>query len=505
MDNTNEQSSLLIKFPFDNTYVKELPGFYVPCQPEPRATPTLVFLNEELDKELKLNLTSHDATALAAIFTGNQLPEGAEPIAQAYAGHQFGHFSPQLGDGRALIVGEVLNQQGNRFDICYKGSGRTPFTRGSDGKAALGPMLREVLLGEAMHALGVATTRALAVTSTGELVFRENALPGAVLTRVAASHIRIGTFQYFASRGQHDYVKRLADYSIRRHFPHLLDSENRYLEFLIAVSQRQAALVAHWMSLGFIHGVMNTDNMSIAGETIDYGPCAFMEHYNPKTVFSSIDEQGRYSYANQPLIAQWNLARLAETLLQLINDDQTQAIASATEVIETFSTAYQQQWLQRMRCKLGITPSSHTTDAEDRALIQEWLTLLHTHKIDFTLAFSALVNAAQGEDAPLFALFSQTEEIQEWLNKWNAHRVIENTSSQNDILTTMRLANPSIIPRNHLVEEALTAASRDNDLQPFEQLLAALKQPYSQAKSLVRYTQPGDESFTACYRTFCGT
>ena len=342
------------RFAFDNTYARELEGFYVPWKAAQVARPRLVKLNRELAEELGLDAGALDSEEGARIFAGNETPEGAVPLAQAYAGHQFGGFSPQLGDGRALLLGEVIDRNGRRRDIQLKGSGPTPFSRNGDGRAALGPVLREYLIGEAMHALGIPTTRALAAVLTGEPVFRESALPGAVLTRVAASHIRVGTFQLFAARGEQTKVRRLADYVIDRHYPELKGHANPYLALLERVRDRQAELIASWMHVGFIHGVMNTDNMAISGETIDYGPCAFMDHYDPATVFSSIDTRGRYAYANQPKIAQWNLARLAETLVPLIDADENRAIARATEVVQAFPEIYERHWLKGMRAKLGL-------------------------------------------------------------------------------------------------------------------------------------------------------
>ncbi len=489
-----------ITFPFDNSYFRELPGLYIPHQPEQRATPQLLYFNSPLADELLLKLPEDAPELLAALFTGNLIPEGAEPIAQAYAGHQFGHFSPQLGDGRALILGEVLDKQQQRYDICFKGSGRTPFSRNGDGKAAIGPMLREVLVGEAMHALGIPTTRALAVTATGEQVVRDKVLPGSVLTRVASSHIRIGTFQYFAARGQQDYVKKLADYTIARHYAELIDSEDCYLNFLAAVSQKQATLIAQWMSVGFIHGVMNTDNMTISGETIDYGPCAFMDSYKPDTVFSSIDEHGRYAYGNQPLIAQWNLARLAETLLSLIHPEQSQAIAAATEVIESFPELYQHEWQQKFRAKAGLTDSIATIES-DSQLISDWLDFLHAQNIDFTLAFRYLADAAEGKPEALLDLASDPATIKDWLTRWQQ----PDAKPTSHRATHMRKHNPLYIPRNHLVEEALNAASQDNNLTPFENLLDTLKHPYQETPDTEQYKTPASDSFTSCYRTFCGT
>ncbi|MEO5697007.1 MAG: protein adenylyltransferase SelO family protein, partial [Burkholderiaceae bacterium] len=384
--------------PFDNTYARELDGFSVAWPPAAVPAPTTLFFNEPLARELGLDVEALAGDAGAALFAGNALPEGAEPIAQAYAGHQFGGFSPQLGDGRAVLLGEVIDTTGRRRDIAFKGSGCTPFSRGGDGKAAVGPMLREVLIGEAMHALGIPTTRALAVVATGEPVMREaGALPGAVLTRVAASHIRVGTFQFFAARDDAARVRQLAEYTIARHFPELVGAPGRFLSLLEAVAARQAALIAQWMNVGFIHGVMNTDNMTLSGETIDYGPCAFVEAYDPQAVFSSIDSQGRYAYGNQPAIARWNLARLAETLLPLIDaDDAERAVADALRVIDAFPALYQRHLLAGQRDKLGLravggeSAVDAATDAADETLANDWLAVLQAGRVDFTLAWRRL-------------------------------------------------------------------------------------------------------------------
>jgi uncharacterized protein YdiU (UPF0061 family) len=501
--------------PFDNSYVRELPGFYAVCKPVTAASPVLLFFNrglaEELDLMERLGLDGLDAAALAAMFSGNRLPEGAEPIAQAYAGHQFGQFNPQLGDGRALLIGEVIDRYGRRRDIALKGSGRTPFSRRGDGKAAVGPMLREALIGEAMHALGIPTTRALAVVATGEPVYRERVLPGAILTRVAASHIRVGTFQYFWAHGTPQQVRRLADYTIARHDPELLAAEDRYLAFLHAVAERQARLVAQWMHVGFIHGVMNTDNMAISGETIDFGPCAFMETYDPQAVFSSIDEMGRYAYAEQPRIARWNLARLAETLLPLISDDEGHAVALATEVIDAFLTRYQQAWLEGLRAKLGLAGRAahlgQSGDGADLALGEAWLDLLAAQRVDYTLAWRYLADAAEGNEARLRALFPGQPGLERWLERWRARCAAEDAGAQAAAARAarMRRVNPWIIPRNHRVEEALAAASDTGDLGPFEQLLAALRRPYDEDPALARYAEPAPGEFMAAFRTFCGT
>lgn len=506
----------MMSFAFDNSFARELPSFYVKWEPDRVPGPRLRYLNHALAEELRLDIGRQDAATLADMLSGNRLPEGAEPIAQAYAGHQFGRFSPQLGDGRALLVGEVIDCHDKRRDIAFKGSGPTPFARNGDGKAALGPMLREVLISEALHALGIPTTRALAVVATGEAVRREQLLPGATLTRVAASHIRVGTFEYYASRGDHVRVRRLADYTLARHDPGLIGKEGRYLDFLGAVIDRQAALVAQWMGVGFIHGVMNTDNMSIPGETIDYGPCAFMEAYDPTSVFSSIDRHGRYAYQNQPNIAQWNLTRLAESLLPLLADDEEDAVALASEAIASFDGRYQRYWLDVMRAKLGLNnrvPNGAGGDDEDLTLIEEWLALLQSNRVDFTLAWRHLADAAEGTPLPLRDLFADRVALDVWLKKWQTRCATEEGRTDSDEsrsaastrANTMRRSNPWLIPRNHCVEDALSAASDHADFGPFEQLLNALKNPYEAHAEFVRFSKPAPASFTASYCTFCGT
>ena len=499
-------------FRFDNTYAHDMPGFYAPSRPAAVPSPRLLFVNAGLADELGLDRVDLDGADAAAVFAGNVVPEGAEPIAQVYAGHQFGNFSPQLGDGRALILGEVIDRAGRRRDIGFKGSGRTPFSRGGDGKAAVGPMLREVLIGEAMHALGIPTTRALAVAATGEAVQREQPLPGAVLTRVAASHLRIGTFEFFAARGDTARLRQLADYTLARHDPDLVGAPGCFLGLLRRVAQRQAALVAQWMNVGFIHGVMNTDNATISGETIDYGPCAFMEAHDPDAVFSSIDRSGRYRYGNQPLIARWNLARLAEALLPLMaTDDQgpeaERATAEAVEVIEAFPGLYQAELLRGQREKLGLRRTSPAGDEADSALAEDWLALLNAQEVDFTLAWRRLADAAQGDDGPLRALFSEPQAVQAWLGRWQARCAQEDSgpSAGAERAARMRRVNPWVIPRNHLVEEALAAASGDGDLRPFERLLEALQRPYEALAADARYAEPAPAAVTACYQTFCGT
>jgi uncharacterized protein YdiU (UPF0061 family) len=500
------------QFGFDNSFARELEGFYVFRRPAAVREPRLLFLNESLADELGLDLASLDGAERAAIFTGNTLPEGAEPLAQAYAGHQFGGFSSQLGDGRALLLGEVVDRHGHRRDIAFKGSGRTPFARGGDGKAALGPMLREVLVSESMHALGIPTTRALAVAATGEEVYREQVLPGAVLTRVAASHLRVGTFQFHAARGDVESVRKLAEYTIARHDPELVASPQRFLGLLQNVAARQAALIAQWMNVGFIHGVMNTDNMTISGETIDYGPCAFIEAYDPATVFSSIDLQGRYAFGNQPDVACWNLARFAEALLPLLSDDHAQAVTMATEVVVAFPAHYRRCLLRGQRAKLGLVGAGPEDDALDAALVEDWLGLLRAEQVDFTLAWRRLADAAAGDEAPLRALFCDARPLDSWLARWRARCDRDGDSSQSglrtpplDRATAMRSVNPYVIARNHRVEEALAAASDEGDLAPFQRLLEAVARPYEEAPALARYAEPAPAAVTACYRTFCGT
>lgn len=501
------------RFGFDNTYARELPGTFVAWQPAKVPAPRLLFLNVELAASLGLDAADLQGERGAAIFAGNLVPADAEPIAQAYAGHQFGGFSPQLGDGRALLLGEIVDRAGQRRDIAFKGSGRTPFSRGGDGKAAVGPMLREALVSEAIHALGIPTTRALAVVATGEDVYRETPLPGAILTRVAASHLRVGTFQFFAARGQYDALRQVADYAIRRHDPHLADDPERHLGLLRSLARRQANLVAQWMNVGFIHGVMNTDNMAISGETIDYGPCAFLEAYDPDTVFSSIDQGGRYRFGNQPGIARWNLARFAETLLPLVADPgdeaaMRRAVERATEVIDEFGDMYDAALLRGQRAKLGLFAASSADDAGDAALAADWLGLLRSAKADFTLAWRHLADAAEGREAPVRSLVPDTGALDAWLARWRERCDADAARGGPDATERarrMRRASPWIIPRNHRVEEALAAASNEGDLAPFERMLAAVRRPFDDAPELAPWAEPAPAAVTACYRTFCGT
>jgi serine/tyrosine/threonine adenylyltransferase len=488
-------------FQFDNTYARSLEGFYVPYAPEPPPEPVLLRFNEGLADELGLDWRGLAPDRLARLFSGAEVPSGASPLAQAYAGHQFGGFVPQLGDGRAMLLGEVIDRRGRRRDIALKGSGPTAFSRGGDGKAAVGPVLREYLVGEAMHALGIPTTRALAAVATGEPVYRDRRLPGAVLTRVAASHVRVGTFQFFAVRGDLEKLRRLADYVINRHDPDLVARPDRYLAFLRAVIARQASLIARWMHFGFIHGVMNTDNMAISGETIDYGPCAFMETYGPDTVFSSIDHGGRYAYGRQPQIALWNLARLAETLLPLIDpDDPERAIAPASEALNEYQALYDAAWLAGMRTKLGLA----TIDDGDKTLADDWLMLLESHRVDFTLAFRRLSEAAAGETQSLESLFENKEALTAWLARWRVRLAHENRPAT-QTAESMRRTNPLYIPRNERVEEALAAATDQADLEPFERLLEAITLPFEERPGLDRYAEPAAPQYTRCYKTFCGT
>jgi serine/tyrosine/threonine adenylyltransferase len=486
-------------FAFDNSYVRELGGLYEPWQAIPAPAPRLLALNEDLAAELGVDAEALRAPDGVAVLAGNATPDGASPVAQAYAGHQFGGFSPRLGDGRALLLGEVLDVHGRRRDLHLKGSGRTPFARGGDGKAAVGPMLREYVIGEAMHALGIPTTRALAVVATGDQVARDTLLPGAVLTRVAASHLRVGTFQYAAAHGDQTLVRRLADYAIARHHPHALEAEDPYLAFFESVVADQAALVAQWMLVGFIHGVMNTDNVAISGETIDYGPCAFMDAFDPATVFSSIDYAGRYAYASQPHIAQWNLARLGETLLPLLQVEPDAALAAAIHVLQSFPGRYEERWRRGMHAKLGLADG----DRSDDALIDDLLALLHVESVDFTSCFRALSSSLRGVAGPARSLFAEPSAFDAWSDRWRAELASQG-SDPDAIADAMDRVNPVYIPRNHQVEAALTAATA-GDLEPLRRLLDVLARPFDERPGLEPYAAPAPPSFGDAYRTFCGT
>jgi uncharacterized protein YdiU (UPF0061 family) len=495
-------------FVFDNSFARELEGLYVPWQAAKTPAPRLLKLNLALAEEVGLDGTALNGALGAEIFSGNRLPDGATPLAQTYAGHQFGGYSPRLGDGRALLLGEVIDRNGQRRDIAFKGSGRTPFSRNGDGKAALAPVLREYLIGEAMHALGLPTTRVLAAVTTGETIWRqEGELPGAVLTRVAASHIRVGTFQFVAAQNDPLALRQLADYVIRRHYPEARNDSHPYLALFRAAIERQAALVAGWMTVGFIHGVMNTDNMTLSGETIDYGPCAFMDRFDPDTVFSSIDENGRYAYGNQPVMAHWNLARLAETLLPLFADETDTAISLATEVLNTFPKRYQAHWLDRMRAKLGLADSQ----PEDMALAHDFLATLRGQNVDYTQAFRCLGEVAGAQStqaeapslAALRARFADSTALNAWLPRWQQR--IQDERSAAGRAAAMHAVNPLYIPRNHKVEEALAAAVEHGDMQPFERLLSLIQRPFDKQADSQDYCEPASLAAAACYRTFCGT
>ncbi|WP_281857302.1 protein adenylyltransferase SelO [Litoreibacter halocynthiae] len=486
-------------FNFDNTYARELEGFYVPWQGATAPAPKIVLFNRKLADDLGLNSDALNSADGAAIFAGSMAPEGATPLAQAYAGHQFGGFSEQLGDGRALLLGEVLDNHGTRFDLQLKGSGRTPFSRGGDGKAVLGPVLREYLMGEAMHALGVPTTRALAAVTTGEEVARDGMKPGAVLARIASSHLRVGTLQFFAARKEWDKVRKLADYAIDRHYPELASADDKYLGFLSAVLDQQASLVAKWLHAGFVHGVMNTDNMTISGETIDYGPCAFVDAYDPKAVFSSIDRDGRYAFGNQPVITQWNLTRFAETLLPLIDpDDSDSAIRLATNVINSFVGRYTDIWTIGMRTKIGLASS----EDDDAALINDLFTAMEGQNVDYTLFFRSLADAALGQDGKLVSLFDDGEKILAWLKLWH-ERLLRDPLDPNERAKAMNSVNPIYIPRNHRVEEALVGAEA-GDMAPYAKLLDVLADPFTKRDGLETYEGPAPDGFGP-YKTFCGT
>lgn len=485
--------------PFDNTYAKLPEHFFVKQEPSSVPDAQLIRVNEELAAQLSIDPTWLQSNEGIGMLSGNLMPEGAEPLAQAYAGHQFGGFVPQLGDGRAILLGEVVDTSGNRRDIQLKGSGRTPFSRGGDGKSALGPVIREYILSEAMHALGVPTTRALAAVTTGENVLRDDGpLAGAVFTRVAASHIRVGTFQYFAARKNTEAVRKLADYAMARHYPECLATTDQptsnapYLAFLKAVMKAQAELVAHWMSLGFIHGVMNTDNTAISGETIDYGPCAFIDDFHPDCVFSSIDVNGRYAWGNQPNIAYWNLTRLAETLLPLLDPDKDKAISIAESTLDEFSDYFSQQYMSRFRAKFGLSESAPDS------ILQDGLSLIANQQIDFTLFFHNLTRVAAGDEpAILSEMFGDSEPFTFWFKKWQDE--IDTAQSPSD----MRAANPILIPRNHRVEQVIQSAYA-GDYAPFHRLTEALRQPFCEQENYSDLeTPPRPEEIV--HATFCGT
>ncbi len=480
---------MTIGWHFDNTYSKLSNTFKEDIKPTPVHNPELVILNNQLSKDLNLDFSKVGKEELSKIFSGNTLPEGSTTIAQAYAGHQFGNFT-MLGDGRAVLLGEHLTNKHNRFDIQFKGSGRTSFSRSGDGRAVLGPMLREYIISEAMHALNIPTTRSLAVVKTGEKVIRENLLPGAILTRVASSHIRVGTFQYIAAKQNINDLNTLVNYTINRHYPEIKSSKNKALDLLNLVMETQCKLVVNWMRVGFIHGVMNTDNMAISGETIDYGPCAFMDFYNPKTVFSSIDKMGRYSFSNQPPITKWNLARLAECLIPLIDKNENTAIKIATETIDNFQKIYETKWLNMMRDKLGLF-GEHQNDLK---LINDLLNWMELYKADYTNTFCYFMDISSDDNK------YKNLDFTNWLKKWENRILIKNGSKKKSI-ALMKKNNPIVIPRNHKVEEALEAAD-NNDYELINKLLVILKKPYNSQDNIMNYQSPSSNNN---YQTFCGT
>jgi len=480
-----------INWNFDNSYSRLSNVFKEHIEPTAVKNPELVLMNEDLAEELNLDFSKIDKSELAALFTGNILPEGSNTIAQAYAGHQFGHFT-MLGDGRAVLIGEHLNKNNKRYDVQFKGSGKTAFSRNGDGRAALGPMLREYIISEAMYKLNIPSTRGLAVAKTGEEIMRETQLQGAILTRVASSHIRVGTFQYVAARNKKNDLEILLNYVIKRHYLDLINSKNKALDLLNLLIDRQIDLVVNWMRVGFIHGVMNTDNMTISGETIDYGPCAFMDTYDPKTVFSSIDAMGRYAYCNQPAITKWNLSRFAECLIPLIDKNENKAIESATELIDTFGEKYEKKWLNMMRKKLGLKGE----DKKDKFLIVDLLTWMHQKKVDYTNTFCHLMNLKDYDDD----LYNDND-FQNWKKNWQ-ERVKSNNNSPENYIKLMRSFNPLVIPRNHKIEKSLEAANKNN-LEPFNKLLEILKKPYVQQENILDYLKMDRSSKE--YKTFCGT
>ena len=481
---------MTIGWHFDNTYSKLSNTFKENIKPTPVHDPELVILNEELASTLNLDFSKTDKKKLAEIFSGNSIPEETNTIAQAYAGHQFGHFT-MLGDGRAVLLGEHLVNNDNRFDIQFKGSGRTSFSRGGDGRAALGPMLREYIISEAIHSLNIPTTRSLAVVKTGEKVVRENLLQGAILTRVASSHLRVGTFQYIAATQNIENLNTLVDYTINRHYPEIKTSNSKALDLLNLVMEKQCQLVINWMRVGFIHGVMNTDNMAISGETIDYGPCAFMDHYDPKTVFSSIDKFGRYAFSNQPPITKWNLARFAECLIPLIDKNEDTAIKLATDLIDNFQNIYEDKWLNMMRDKLGLFGE----DKNDKKLINDLFNWMEKNKADYTNTFCNLMDINSDE-------IYKSNDFINWKNEWKKRSELNNSTKEKQS-KLMKSNNPIVIPRNHKVEEALAEADKGS-LDKMKKLLAILENPYDNQNNIEEYQTPAPSS-NEKYQTFCGT
>jgi len=488
-----------LKLELQNTFLESIGEMCKKSFASPAPAPELLIFNNSLAEELNLSSLAKDQAKCIEIFSGRESLQSSQPIAQAYSGHQFGHFNPALGDGRALLLGEVVNTNGELRDIQLKGSGPTPFSRRGDGKSALGPVLREYLISESMYVLGIPTTRALTAIKTGENVQREQELPGGIMTRVASSHIRVGSFEYAYKSKNQSLIKDLADYSINRHFPETAEVENPYLAFFAAVCNEQASLVANWMSIGFIHGVMNTDNMTISGETIDYGPCAFMDAYDPSTVFSSIDKNGRYSYKNQPKILTWNLTRLAETLIPLVHKDQNEAIKLLTEVLQLIKPVYTNYWLSSMRSKIGLSKE----EQDDINLISQLLNLMKTNKVDFTLCFRYLSKALIGDIKSIKNLFKNDIAFDNWMTLWK-ERISQESISDEKIASSMNAVNPLYIPRNHKVEEALEAAVFKNDMTKFIELHSILKKPYKESNGYESYAMP-DLKSNGPYKTFCGT
>ena len=481
---------------FDNSYLNLPEIFLSKINPVKVSSPELIIFNEKLSNDLNLDFKSNNNIEIAKIFAGNILPKGSECIAQAYAGHQFGYFTV-LGDGRAVLLGEHINKENNKFDIQLKGSGKTPYSRNGDGRAALGPMLREYLISEAMHGLNIPTTRALAVVKTGEKVFREKEMDGAILTRIASSHIRIGTFQYAAMQGNKDILEKLLNYTIKRHHPEILENkgENKAIQIIEKLIEKQISLVVNWMRVGFIHGVLNTDNVSLAGETIDYGPCSYMDYYDPKTVFSSIDHQGRYSFNNQEIITHWNISRFAETLIPLIDNNEDKAIKIGSKIIDSFGDKFKSQWLKMMKNKLGLINDI----PNDEKLIFKFLNWMEKNRVDYTNTFLYLMNSQNNNNDHY-----KSKDFQNIYAEWK-NRIGKNKCSEKEVIKIMASNNPYYIPRNHIVEKCLYEATINNNMKEFNSLIQLYKNPYKKLENNENYQQPSSFEFTEKYKTFCGT
>ncbi len=503
MNSKSVKNNILPGLSFDTSYAQLPERFFAMMEPVTAKEPKLVFLNEALGTELGLDIDALDKEYAARVFTGAEAQSEGGLLAMTYSGHQFGQFNPQMGDGRAALLGEVIDIKGQRQDIQLKGAGRTAFSKGGDGKAALGPVMREYIISEAMHALGVPTTRSLAVATTGEYVYRDAVLPGAVLTRIASSHLRIGTFQFFAARGDIEGLKILADYAIDRHYPDTKTSPNQYLGLLEKVISAQASLISKWLSIGFIHGVMNTDNMTISGETIDYGPCAFMDQYDHNKVFSSIDRQGRYAFGAQPAIGQWNLSRLAETLLPLMDDDEDKALEMAKTALDQYGPIFMASWTQEMAPKFGMVPNKEPET--DREIIRQFLSLLQKHNVDFTNSFQSLTIALMNEEGlkKVKAIFQEDGSFDIWFEQWKA-RIGSSEQEISVACKIMTRANPIYIPRNHLVEEAIDVATSKGDFSFMEKLLKAIGTPFEKKAGFNRYELPPKPE-EEVHQTFCGT